>query len=301
MKHKLVFTLLFICCTVSGFGQSYKIVGLVASIQDSVGLEGASVAIEGQRLKTNKSGHFQAELRQNKVKVSVSHVGYKDKTIHLTFPVSKPVQIYLEKIIHEIDEVVVVSTGYEDIPLERATGSFEFIDNKQLNRSSDMNIIKRLEHVTSGIHFDLNNYTATGVGLKQTPFITLHGISTLEALARRNFPLIVLDGFPYEEDIADINPNDIENVTILKDAAAASIWGAKAGNGVIVLTSKKGNYEQPVRINFSANFNVHDKPDLMQHQVIDPADFIEVERFYLIKVFIMPKKIIELNRLCRQS
>lgn len=292
MKSKIVLILLLFSVGLNLYGQSYYLEGLVLSAKDSSALDRVSVDVMGLKTKTDKKGYFQIEVSQRNGKVTLSHVGYGDKTVEYTLPQSTPLRIYLKESMHEIDQVV-VSTGYEEIPLERATGSFEFIDNKQLNRSPDMNIIKRLEHVTSGIHYNVSDVTSKSVvvGLKETtPTINLHGISTLESYSKRSSPLIVLDGFPYEGDISDINPNDIENVTILKDAAAASIWGAKAGNGVIVLTSKKGKYEEAVKVNFSANFNVHEKPDLMRHNVITPADFIEVERFLFEKGFYNAKE-----------
>lgn len=292
MRNKIVLGLVFACFVLYGYGQNYSLEGLVFSAKDSTTLEGVSVGVMGQKTKTDKTGRFALEGVQRQGKVRVSYVGYEDQEIEFVLPQTGPLYIYLNESVLEIDHVV-VSTGYEDIPLERATGSFEFIDNKELNRSQDMNIIKRLEHVTSGIYYNISSASAmaVGAGIKETtPSINLHGISTLESYTSRSFPLIVLDGFPYEGDISDINPNDIESVTILKDAAAASIWGAKAGNGVIVLNSKKGKYEEAVKINFSANFNVHDKPNLLQHEVISPADFIEVERFLFDQGFYNAKE-----------
>ncbi|ULT29038.1 TonB-dependent receptor plug domain-containing protein [Sphingobacterium sp. E70] len=98
-----------------------------------------------------------------------------------------------------------------------------------LNRSVGGNILQRLDGITSGLQFVNAN------GNKPTD-IRVRGLATIQSDAS---PLIVLDNFPYDGDLASINPNDIENVTILKDAAAASIWGARAGNGVIVITTKR--------------------------------------------------------------
>src|SRR5690606_25864550 len=125
----------------------------------------------------------------------------------------------------------------------RATGSFEFVDNRLLNRSMGPNILQRLEGTVPGLQFvEPQSTEASGIRVR--------GLSTIEADSR---PLIVIDNFPYEGDINTINPYDVESVTVLKDAAAASIWGARAGNGVIVINTKSGQYNQSARVSVSAN------------------------------------------------
>ncbi len=87
-------------------------------------------------------------------------------------------------------------------------------------------------------------------------------------------PLIVVDNFPFEGNIRDINPNDVESVTILKDAAAASIWGARAGNGVIVITTRQGNYNRKAQVSFSANTAFSRKPDLFYDRAFMPSPMV---------------------------
>jgi TonB-linked SusC/RagA family outer membrane protein len=92
--------------------------------------------------------------------------------------------------------------------------------------------------------------------------------------------LIVVDNFPYAGDISNINPNDVESITLLKDAAAASIWGVRAGNGVIVITTKTGKLNQRLRINFNANITVGEKPNLAYNpNQLDAAAYIGLERY----------------------
>lgn len=163
-------------------------------------------------------------------------------------------------------EEVVINTGYESIPVERATGSFEHLGRDKLDQRITKSIIDRLEGV-SNIYFDRR------MGNRD---LTVRGRSTIYADAQ---PLIVLDDFPYEGDIENINPNDIESVTILKDAAAASIWGVRAGNGVIVITTKNAAGEAGLRIEAVVNQTVGKKPDIYHAPFMAAADFIEVERF----------------------
>ncbi len=172
-------------------------------------------------------------------------------------------------------EEVVVSTGYQTIPKERATGSFEVIDNALLNHNTTTNILSRLEGITTAVKFQNTGFGAQ-VNHATRPQPTIRGKSGLHHSGE---VLIVVDNFPYEGDINNINPNDVESMTLLKDAAAASIWGARAGNGVILITTKKARYGQPLSISVGSNITVGERPDLFYVQQIKPADFIEVERF----------------------
>ena len=86
-----------------------------------------------------------------------------------------------------------------------------------------------------------------------------------------------MDNFPYEGDIKNINPNMVESVTVLKDAAASSIWGARAANGVIVITTKGAKFNQSMSIDFTANLTLSAKPDLGYTKQMSSSDFIDVE------------------------
>lgn len=160
---------------------------------------------------------------------------------------------------------VVINTGYYQVPKERSTGSFDYISNELINRSTGSNIIARLEGITSSLNFDRRKSTRETAS---TSALRVRGLSTI---ASDESPLIVIDNFPYEGDINNINPNDIESVTILKDAAAASIWGARAGNGVIVITSKQGRYHQKTSLSFNSNVTIGKRPDLYYNKKWLPA------------------------------
>lgn len=127
---------------------------------------------------------------------------------------------------------VIVNTGYQTLPKERATGSFTKIDNKLYNEQVGSNVLERLKTVTNGVAA----FPQRIAGGPSSDFV-IRGLSTLTMTIQK--PLIILDNFEYQGDINNLNPNDVESITILKDAAAGSIWGAKAANGVIVITSKK--------------------------------------------------------------
>jgi TonB-linked SusC/RagA family outer membrane protein len=159
------------------------------------------------------------------------------------------------------------SNGYQDIPKERATGSFERIDNELLNRSTGSNILDRLEGIINGLVFNRDVYGTTRLNVR--------GLSTIFS---QTDPLIVVDNFPYEGSINNINPNDIVSVSLLKDAAAASIWGARASNGVIVITTKKGKFNQPARVELNTNLIMGEKPDVFYRPQMSTSDFMDVEK-----------------------
>ncbi|RZS74845.1 SusC/RagA family TonB-linked outer membrane protein [Pseudobacter ginsenosidimutans] len=244
-------------------------------------LAGASVTIK----KSGKSGITDATgtIRLNVVAgdlLLVSFVGYEDTHFSISQSAidqdgqdpSHALKVVLKPSVSRLEEVeVTVNTGFQKLPKDRATGSFVLINNETLNRSVGSNILDRLDGVTSGLNFNKNVVGSSGTG-----GLSIRGRSTIFANA---VPLIILDNFPYEGDIANINPNDILSVTVLKDAAAASIWGVKAGNGVIVITTKKGQASQMPRISVNANLTVSEKPGLFYGPQLTSSQWIDHEIF----------------------
>jgi TonB-linked SusC/RagA family outer membrane protein len=250
------------------------ITGTVTTSTDHQPLKGATVKIDGYRsiVQTNENGYFSIVPMESQGELIVSYVGFKTELVPFKATNRTPLKIILEPNTGTLDEVI-VSTGFQTLPRERATGSFSVIDNNLFNRSVSTDVISRLNGISSGLI--AGSKTATNdLG------ITIRGKSTIWANAQ---PLVVLDNFPYEGDLNNINPNDVETVTILKDAAAASIWGTRAGNGVIVITTKRGRYNQPVSVSFNSNVNIGQKPDLFYQRSISPADFITAEKFQFEK------------------
>lgn len=172
--------------------------------------------------------------------------------------------------LHQVD---IVSTGYQFIPKDRATGSFSLVDSVQFKRRVTEDVFSRLEGISHTLLFNKNTARASNGGTD----LSIRGLSTLYANSQ---PLIVLDNFPYNGDLNSINPGDVSTISILKDAAAASIWGIRAGNGVVVITTKKGRYRQPLEISFNSNVSVSAKPDLYYSpQYLSSKGYIEMEIF----------------------
>jgi TonB-linked SusC/RagA family outer membrane protein len=175
------------------------------------------------------------------------------------------------RVVESKNVFVEAKTGYQTVPKVTATGSFDVVNNKLLNRRIGSNIIDRVENLTPGLLFDRRNNAPDALQVR--------GRSTINSNSK---PLIVLNNFPYDGDINNINPNDIESITILKDAAAASIWGARSGNGVIVITTKKGRSSKP-RIHLTNAVSFQKAPDLFNIPSISSSDYIELEKFLFSK------------------
>ncbi|MBO9674177.1 MAG: SusC/RagA family TonB-linked outer membrane protein [Sphingobacteriaceae bacterium] len=271
----VVALLLFYGLAVKAQIQVREIRGKVVSADRRVPLVGATVKMEGSAIAvlTDGTGGFVLKGGLVKGTLLVSFLGYT--SVRVPVPAgNQPLVVTLSAVAAQLDEVV-VSTGYQTIPAERATGSFVQVDNKLLNRRVSTGVLERLEDVTPGLLF--NRGRSAGAGL-----ISVRGRNTIYG---NSSPLIVLDNFPYDGDINNINPNDVERISVLKDAAAASIWGSRAGNGVIVITTKKGRYNQAVKVGFNANATVGDKPDLFYQPRMSAADFIGVEKMLFDKGF----------------
>lgn len=283
MKHiiGLVAMLLPIICTMAQESPPGKtITGKVISASNNSPVQGATLLLQSQKITvyTNVEGLFTITLTTSGDNLIITHVGFLRQEIGVSKNTSSPLIITLKDSTFQLDEVV-VNTGYQNIPKERATGSFVFIDNKLLNRRVSTNILDRLEGVTSGLVFNAGQLNNASRMDNEKLGISIRGRNTLDANVSAD-PLIVLDNFPYEGDINNINPNDIESITILKDAAAASIWGARAGNGVIVITRKKGAIRTPLQIQINSSITLGAKPDLYYSPYfLNSPAFIEAERY----------------------
>ncbi|MDT3404254.1 SusC/RagA family TonB-linked outer membrane protein [Mucilaginibacter terrae] len=267
MKSKIIlFLSLFLSITANA---QQVITGQVLSADDKRPLVGATVQLNQSSnvVITDAKGNFHLPALKNGDVLYITFTGYEKREVRLDFPVSIPLTLSMTRSNRQLQEVT-ISTGYQNVPRERATGSFSSIDSKTFNQQVSPNILSRLPAIANGLTVDR--------GTNAAGQLTIRGLSSIRG---PKDPLIVVDNFPYDGNINNINPNEVENITILKDAAAASIWGARAGNGVIVITTKKGRQNQPLTIDWNANVSIGDKPDLGQLRQMSSSDFIDAERF----------------------
>jgi TonB-linked SusC/RagA family outer membrane protein len=226
------------------------------------------LALSKSTSATDSNGRYTIYLRKAVDTLTVSHIGYITKRIVVNQSSTLPLMISMVPLSNELKEVL-ISTGYQTIPKERTTGAFYHLDKELIESRNTPNLISRLDGLTSSLLVD-NHYAAQ-------PTIQVRGLSTLNY--QNASPLIVLDNFPYAGDINNINPNDIESVTLLKDAAASSIWGARAGNGVLVITTKKARKNQPMQVSVNTNVTIASKPDLFSANQISSASLVDLQRY----------------------
>ncbi len=171
-----------------------------------------------------------------------------------------------------------VNTGYQTLSKERSAGSFAKPDMDIIeSRSTSMNVLQRLDGLVPGL--TINN--APGAGQNS---LLIRGLSTIGITDQLGIysgtnrsPLYVVDGIPLD-DVSSINPQDVADITVLKDATAASIWGARASNGVIVITTKKGSLNEKIKVQYDAFVNFQGKPDLNYIPVVSSKDYIETAK-----------------------
>jgi TonB-dependent SusC/RagA subfamily outer membrane receptor len=161
-------------------------------------------------------------------------------------------------------EVVVVSTGYQNLKKEKITGATVTVSADELGTRYNPNIVNNLEGRIAG----LINYNGK---------TTIRGTSSLYA---NNAPLAVVDGLPYEGGLSALNPYDIESVTVLKDAAATAIYGARASNGIIVVTTKQAKEKGKTTVDISSNITIYQKPNYKNYNYMTPAQQVDVESSY---------------------
>jgi TonB-linked SusC/RagA family outer membrane protein len=234
----------------------------------------ATVAVKGTKIATgtDQEGYFILKNVPPNAVLVISSVNIQTFEITLKGQTDLGILHAKNKVV-QTDEVVVANTGYQLVKPNEINGSLVVIDNKTLNRQVGTNILNRLNNVTSGLLFNIGKSNRNP---QNNTNISIRGLSTINGPLD---PLIILDGFIYEGDINNINPNDVENVTILKDASAASIWGARAGNGVIVITTKSGHFNHRLEVSANADMIVSSKPDLFYPGQITTADYIDMEQF----------------------
>lgn len=229
--------------------------------EKGVPLPGVSVFIKGSTTgaATDIDGNYSLDIGQENAVLVFSFVGMQTQEIAYTGQVV--LNVTLEEDASNLEEVVV--TGYQTISKERATGSFVQLSEDDFEQRITTDFKSKLEGMVSGLYVD-----------GETQEITIRGTGTVYGDSK---PLIVVDGFPVEADLSTINPDDIKSVTVLKDAAAASIWGVKAANGVIVVTTKMGRRNSKVNINASYYLTVEEKPNFENMKFASSDVMVDLE------------------------
>jgi TonB-linked SusC/RagA family outer membrane protein len=247
-------------------GKLFSVINVKGNVSDAeMGkpIAGVTVTLKGSKRLTiaDEVGNFALnDIPEDGILV-FSSIGYITKDVKAT-------EQLMVKLVpsNQMLKDVVVYTGYQVLSRERAAGSFGVVKQATLDKRSNVNILSYLEGQVPGL------LTST------SGQITIRGQSTL--ITANKDPLIVLDGFPIERPVESINPNDVESITVLKDASAASIWGVRAANGVIVIQSKRGQSSvKSLDINFSSTLSVTQTSDFDKLPYASTASFIELEKY----------------------
>ncbi len=233
---------------------------------ENVPLVNANVQVKqsGKTVPTDQRGYFSinAALPAHLI---ISHVNHPTETLFVKSVM--PVTIILKEEPQVLEAYV--SNGYSRIAPHSYTGAYVHLKNEDFNVSQDPDILNRLISRVPGLLY----YENADPNANQ-PLFMIRGRTTIHANPN---PLIILDNIPFQGNINNIRPDDIQDVTILKDAAASAIWGARAGNGVIVYTTKSGEYKQKMNISFRNNYSIGFKPDLYGVPYISSSDLIDLE------------------------
>ena len=220
---------------------------------------------------TGEDGLFEIEANENEM-LAVSFIGYQT----VTFLVKKdmPFQtIVLHTYAAQLDQVV-VQTGYQTLLKERATGSFSKPDMKTFSaRSNTMDVIGRLDGQIPGLYVS-QNIVVDPTTHASSRSALVRGASSILLSTE---PLYVVNGV-IVTDFSSINVDDIADITVLKDAAAAAIWGAAAANGVIVITTKNGSKNQKLRISYQGFVNFQGKPNLDYQRYLTSSQYIQAAK-----------------------
>lgn len=214
-------------------------------------LPGAYVHIEGTTVgcATDIDGNFSFTASvPEKYALLVSYVGMKPCETEVTAKTRFPLTIKMETNYAMMDEVVV--TGYQNLKRESATGAYTIISADELEKRHTTNLVNNLEGNIPGVVKSKDSQYKKGEDL-----LTIRGQGTFEA---RTAPLVVVDGLPIEGGMNTVNPYEVESITVLKDASAAAIYGARASNGIIVITTKSAKNEK-LSIDFNTDITITDK------------------------------------------
>jgi TonB-linked SusC/RagA family outer membrane protein len=242
--------------------QTRQITGTVTSADDGMSIPGVAVVVSGSTIgaTTNIDGVYTIQVPETATTLEFSFIGMK--TIEVPIDGRSTIDVVLEADLLALDEVIVVAYG--TTRKEAFTGSASSVKVDQLAEIQTSNVTKALEGLSSGIQ------VTSGSGQPgTTSSVRIRGIGSLNASSS---PLYVVDGFPFSGDINSIASTDIESLTVLKDASATALYGSRAANGVIIITTKKGRANNN-QINFTANVG-------MNVRGIKEYDRVDVPTYY---------------------
>ena len=273
-KRSFLLVTLFLMGCLQLVAQTRTIQGEVTDAQNGEALIGATVMVEGEKggTVTDFDGNFKLQVTSSAKKVKISYIGYIDKVI----AISDNMKVKLEPESQSLGDVVVI--GYGTARKSDLTGSVATVNSKDFNKGLVSSPEQLINGKVSGVQIMSNSGSASAGST-----IRVRGGASLNA---SNDPLIVLDGVPLEQGgisgnssnfLSMINPSDIESMTVLKDASSTAIYGSRASNGVIIITTKKGQ-QGGLKVNFNTTNSVQTRAQMVD--MLDYDDFVSVINKY---------------------
>lgn len=273
-KRSLLLVALFVIGCLQLMAQTRTIKGEVTDAQNGEALIGATVMVEGEKggTVTDFDGNFSLQVSSSAKKIKVSYIGYIDKVLSI----SDNMKAKLESDSKALADVVVI--GYGTARKSDLTGSVATVKSKDFNKGLVSSPEQLINGKVSGVQIMSNSGSASAGST-----IRVRGGASLNA---SNDPLIVLDGVPLEQGgisgnssnfLSMINPSDIESMTVLKDASSTAIYGSRASNGVIIITTKKGQ-QGAVKVNFNTTNSLQTRAQMVD--MLSRDEFVNVINQY---------------------
>lgn len=248
MKYKFIWLFIAVLCSTAAFAQ-ITVKGTVKD-KDALPIPGANIAVKGTTtaISTDFDGKFSIQVPNKNSQLVFSFIGFASKTIDVGDRTS--IEVVLEQAGNSLDEVVVV--GYGTMKKKDVTTSISSVKGKELQTMTVGNATESLQGKVAGVQI-----TGAG-GPGAQPRVLIRGISTINLSTD---PLYVVDGIPMGTSINFLSNNEIESMDVLKDASASAIYGSRASNGVILITTKKGKVGKPrFNVDLSNGFQMMDNP-----------------------------------------
>lgn len=269
-KRSLLLVALLVIGCLQLMAQTRTIKGEVTDAQNGEALIGATVMVEGEKggTVTDFDGNFSLQVSSSAKKIKVSYIGYIDKVLSI----SDNMKVKLESDSKALADVVVI--GYGTARKSDLTGSVATVKSKDFNKGLVSSPEQLINGKVSGVQIMSNSGSASAGST-----IRVRGGASLNA---SNDPLIVLDGVPLEQGgisgnssnfLSMINPSDIESMTVLKDASSTAIYGSRASNGVIIITTKKGQ-QGAVKVNFNTTNSMQTRAQMVD--MLSRDEFVNV-------------------------
>ena len=263
-KAKLSISALFALLAMTVSAQNVKISGVVIDASTGEGIPFAAVMVDGtsQGVSADVDGSYTISAPANAVLV-YSAVGYSDVKESVNGRTSIDVRLELDNEL--LDETIVVAYG--TATKSSFTGSAAMVKSEEISKKITTNVTSALAGTTPGVQVISSSGDPTG----NASSIRIRGIGSMSASTA---PLIIVDGAPYDGSISSINPNDVESMSVLKDAAASAIYGHRGANGVILITTKKGQ-SGDATVKLDARFGSNSRLIPNYDVISDPAEYYE--------------------------